>query len=429
MVSPRYRFAILAATLTALPAQAQSLNDVLRGLQRGVEQAINRETQRRADDATTTIIQCAVGDRACEQRREREEARRKAEEQRKGNTGAPAIGAATTAPGSASAPRPGEGAWANYDYIPGERVLFLDDFTADRVGNFPRRLKFLKGNMEIVEWQGRRVLRVNSMGILDIALPQTLPARFTLEFDTYLPDSSDFQVYLGTPDGKRVGPQQIDVDPYNGVGVATDENAVRRGNVPNIRSVQPSLEAMRKDFHPVRVMADGSYVKVYVGERRVANLPNAELGRSTAIRFHFTDVRKEPVLLGPVRVALSEQQLVDKLIADGRVATQGILFDTGSADLRPESTPTLADIADALRARADLRLRIEGHTDNMGNAAANLALSEQRAKAVVAHLVERAGVAASRLEAAGLGDTKPSVSNDTPEGRQQNRRVELVVLK
>jgi OOP family OmpA-OmpF porin len=65
----------------------------------------------------------------------------------------------------------------------------------------------------------------------------------------------------------------------------------------------------------------------------------------------------------------------------------------------------------------------------MGNAAANLALSEQRAKAVVAHLVERAGVAASRLEAAGLGDTKPSVSNDTPEGRQQNRRVELVVLK
>lgn len=427
MVSLRHALAALAATLGAMACQAQSLNDVLRGLQRGVEQAINRETTRRADEATTTVIQCAVGDRACEQRRTQEEARQKAEAQRRGGAGAAATGAATTT-ASAKTARPGEGAWANYDFVPGERVLFLEDFTADRVGNFPRRLKFLQGNMEIVDWQGRRVLRVNARGMFDIALPEELPARFTVEFDAYLPDYSDFKVYLVSPAGKRMAPQQIDVDPYDGVGVATDDRAVRN-NAPNIRSVQPGVEALRKDFQPVRVMADGSYVKVYVGERRVANLPNAELGRSTHVRFHFTDVRKEPVLLGPVRVALSEQQLVDKLIADGRVATQGILFDTGSATLRPESTPTLADIADALRSRADLRLRIEGHTDNVGNSATNLALSEQRAQAVVAHLVERAGVAPSRLEAAGLGDTKPSAANDTPEGRQQNRRVELVVLK
>lgn len=133
-------------------------------------------------------------------------------------------------------------------------------------------------------------------------------------------------------------------------------------------------------------------------------------------------------MISDVRVMAGGQELYDALIAEGRVATQGILFDTGSARIRPESTPTLEEIADALQRNGDLRLRIEGHTDNVGQAASNLTLSEQRAQAVVAHLVEHAGIAAARLEAAGLGDTKPAADNGTPEGRQQNRRVELVVL-
>ena len=78
-----------------------------------------------------------------------------------------------------------------------------------------------------------------------------------------------------------------------------------------------------------------------------------------------------------------------------------------------------------LKEHADLKLVIEGHTDNVGDAAANQALSEKRAAAVKAYLVGK-GVDASRLESKGLGATKPKVSNDTPEGRQTNRRVELV---
>jgi OmpA-OmpF porin, OOP family len=94
--------------------------------------------------------------------------------------------------------------------------------------------------------------------------------------------------------------------------------------------------------------------------------------------------------------------------------------------LRPESTPTLKEIADMLAAPPDLKLTIEGHTDNVGAAAANQTLSEKRAAAVKAYLVGTAHVDASRLASKGFGATKPVGPNTTAEGRQNNRRVELV---
>ncbi len=104
------------------------------------------------------------------------------------------------------------------------------------------------------------------------------------------------------------------------------------------------------------------------------------------------------------------------------------MFDTGSDRTRAESTPTLKEIGEMLRQHGDLRIRIEGHTDNVGNAASNQSLSQTRAESVKAYLVSSYGIDGGRLEAQGFGANKPSSSNDTPEGRQQNRRVEMVRL-
>jgi outer membrane protein OmpA-like peptidoglycan-associated protein len=131
-------------------------------------------------------------------------------------------------------------------------------------------------------------------------------------------------------------------------------------------------------------------------------------------------------LLTDIRVAEGGKPLYDALAANGRVSTHGILFATGSATIEGESTPTLQEIADMLTTHPDLKLLIEGHTDNVGSAAANQALSEQRAAAVKQYLVSKNGIAAARLQTKGYGASKPAASNDTPAGRQQNRRVELV---
>ena len=97
----------------------------------------------------------------------------------------------------------------------------------------------------------------------------------------------------------------------------------------------------------------------------------------------------------------------------------------GRATLRPESEAVLAQVAALLNDEPDWKMKIEGHTDSTGTKQGNQALSQQRAAAVVGWLVKD-GIAASRLTAVGMGDTKPVADNSTDAGRARNRRVELV---
>jgi outer membrane protein OmpA-like peptidoglycan-associated protein len=118
--------------------------------------------------------------------------------------------------------------------------------------------------------------------------------------------------------------------------------------------------------------------------------------------------------------------LATNLGAKGSVAIYGIYFDTGKADLKPESEPALKEIAALLAGNTDLTIFVVGHTDMVGDAAANMKLSQARAEAVVAALVARHAVAPARLTAFGAGPYAPVASNKTDEGRAKNRRVELV---
>jgi len=108
------------------------------------------------------------------------------------------------------------------------------------------------------------------------------------------------------------------------------------------------------------------------------------------------------------------------------VTLPGLFFDTGKSVLKAGARNTLARIADQLRINDELSVIIEGHTDSVGSDALNQALSEKRAAAVRDYLVSR-GLAANRMTVTGLGETTPVATNDTPAGRQQNRRVELVI--
>lgn len=116
--------------------------------------------------------------------------------------------------------------------------------------------------------------------------------------------------------------------------------------------------------------------------------------------------------------------MYDALSKDGFMALY-INFDTGKSVIKPESMPIVEQIAALMKAHADLKLGIEGHTDNVGTAASNKTLSEQRAKAVLDAVVKQ-GIAANRMTAVGWGQDKPIADNRTEEGRAKNRRVEIV---
>lgn len=185
------------------------------------------------------------------------------------------------------------------------------------------------------------------------------------------------------------------------------------------------------------LIVNGRRVTVPVAQARGSF---AMQGRKVDGDFFILDDAQHPLLLKVV-VGKSAFQMIRvdfpdagsaaktleaELASRCRAEIPGVYFDFGTADLRPESSGALADVGRVMTAHADWKLSVEGHTDAIGAASANLALSQRRADAVKAALTTRYRVPASRVTATGLGQTKPKESNTTIEGRARNRRVELV---
>jgi outer membrane protein OmpA-like peptidoglycan-associated protein len=149
----------------------------------------------------------------------------------------------------------------------------------------------------------------------------------------------------------------------------------------------------------------------------------------------FSEVSKRPVTLLEIveseametgMVIVNAEAMAEGIDATGHIAIYGIYFDTDSAEIKSESTPTLEEISKLLMSRPDLELLVVGHTDNRGTYAHNMDLSRQRAEAVARVLTSDYSISENRLRAAGVGYLSPVASNDTEPGRSMNRRVELV---
>ena len=314
----------------------------------------------------------------------------------------------------------------SFDFVPGDRVLFYDDYTGDNVGDFPRRLEFAEGNAEVAEWEGGKWLRVSKSAKFAIVMPEPLPERFTVEFDYVtnhtreqrLADHAEHERRRRPTGRARARRTPPSASPTTRVAYTPgrSESEARRGDLQN-------------KVTRARIMADGKYTKVYMNGVRVANAPNADLGRSNKIQFWVPGYDPEGVqatLIGPIRIAAGGKKLYDALAEKGRVATQGIYFDTGSDGIRAESAPTLKEIGTMLkdhrRAQAHDRGPHRQRRQGRVQPDAEREAGGGRAPVPDRQLPDRRG----RLDAKGLGQTKPAGSNDTAEGRQQNRRVELV---
>lgn len=183
-------------------------------------------------------------------------------------------------------------------------------------------------------------------------------------------------------------------------------------------------------------------IKSIGGEVVYERLPRDSDGGETTLKVTTGGkdvwVRVEPDIFGAptqsyklsiVEVAAMQQvvtanKLLDELNRNGYIALY-INFDTGKSDLKADGKATVAEIATMLKSTPALKIAIEGHTDNVGQAAANKALSEKRAQSVMTAVVA-AGIDAKRLSAAGFGQEKTVADNRSEDGRAKNRRVELV---
>jgi OmpA-OmpF porin, OOP family len=321
--------------------------------------------------------------------------------------------------------------WENYDFVPGNKILFYTDFSEDKVGNFARGLKYQSGPAEVVDRDGVKVLRVTGPAEFLIPMAKKLPQRFTLEIDILAPlpkdgehDVHQMLTFEGGAERDRGAQSASVVWMTSNAWIAGGGQFYPKSSVEIPAAIRPSL---RGTVAHLRVLMDSGYFKMYVNERRLYNMPELAFRRDSVIRLEVNASDEETVYFTSVRVAESETDvLYDALAAKGRWVTQGILFATGKSEIQPESRPVLKEIASTLKQHADLKILIEGHTDNVGSAASNLALSDARAAAVKTALAADYGVDGARITTKGLGDTKPAVPNTNASGRAQNRRVEIV---
>ena len=318
-------------------------------------------------------------------------------------------------------------AYQNYDFVPGDKIIFEDDFTEDQNGEFPSHWDLDAGQAVVNEVAGRAAFSLTEGNYCRVyPLMKTksyLTDPFTIEFDYY-------------PNGAAYGPVLF-------LKYKNENGDISEGNVNFDENGTVETSYFRKDFsanypneddntffnkwHHCAVIYKNNQLKCYVDQYRILVAPNLGV---VPISFGFGGIgdMTNPILITNVRVAAGgSMNIIGKKFTASKIVTHGITFDIDKADIKPQSMGTLNMIIRIMKNNPVLKFEIEGHTDNTGDAKHNLDLSQQRAESVKSELVSL-GIDGSRLTTKGFGDTKPIDSNDTPEGRANNRRVEFVKI-
>jgi len=304
-----------------------------------------------------------------------------------------------------------------FDFVPGDKVLFADDFTQDELGEFPVRWALKLGTFEVAEMKGERWLRTTSDdGRVRMKVAGAPPERWTLEFDFHATE----------PMGSAL--TVIGLDAQGAVCWETNfpqgENvAFRSGEIFSSTRLEEAIPGR----HHVMLLARGPALKVYFDRQRVANVPDVTAPHGRPAEFEFRLAAGTGPMITNVRYAEGPAPAAD-LLAGGKLVTHGIRFATGSDVVQPESAPILRQVAAWMTANPAAKLSVTGHTDNVGSAPSNLDLSRRRAASVAKVLGADFAIAADRFTSDGKGDTAPMAPNASSEGRAMNRRVEFAKL-
>jgi OOP family OmpA-OmpF porin len=276
---------------------------------------------------------------------------------------------------------------------------------------------------EIAKKGELNMIMCSDQGSIRPKMEAGLPDRYTVEWETFSNGADQqghyYHLYILDKNEKEIGCFSLTNGQFTSISIFGKEVASKE---------LPSK--LGKGIHTMRIMGTKTTLKCYVDNDRVANIPDIEYFEPVSFKLTCDPYKDQgnPMLMGRFRVAEGGKTLRQQLDETGKIVTHGILFDAGSDVIKGESYKTLADIGNLLTEDPSLRLSIQGHTDSDNEEAFNQDLSERRAASVKAYLADRAQIDPSRLETKGFGETQPIDANTTPEGKANNRRVELVKL-
>ncbi|HET6560067.1 MAG TPA: OmpA family protein [Prolixibacteraceae bacterium] len=333
-------------------------------------------------------------------------------------------------------------AYSKFDFVPGEKVIFYEDFSQDAVGDFPA-LWNTNGSAEVVttnlfpgQW-----MKFSGDGAIWTDALLDLPENYTIEFDVIpVPGENgemsgyDFRLIQsinvkaydhGAVPGKN-GFLFV-MEYYGRPGYRTYMNS-EEGNELGLSGVKEGEQFKQKVNQKYRmaIWVQKSRIRVYQNENKLFDLPRAfSLPGVKMDRIRFEE---GAAMVSNIRIAIGAPDMRSKLLTEGKLVSYGIYFDVNKDVVKPESYATLKTIADVLNENPQVRINIDGYTDSDGSDEANLDLSKRRSASVKNELVKNFGIDGSRIEAGGQGETKPVAPNDTPANKALNRRVEFIKL-
>ncbi len=330
--------------------------------------------------------------------------------------------------------------WSNYNFVPGDKIIFQDDLMGEENGEFPSRWDLTAGSAENAVLEEENIINLKNNSIITPLLDKEsyLPEVFTIEFDAYFFSEEEFNSgwqYYGirfSPKGERIYYPEGSKDSFYPILLHRDGAKL----LSNINGIKKEFEGSEKelDVQPVwrhfAIAFNKRSLKVFVDQHRVLSIPNlGKYFKPTQFSIHTYSYYDDGYIraIKNIRVAEGGKKLYDRIVSEGRFVTRGILFDINRATLKPESMGVINRIAKMMKQHPDLNFNIEGHTDSDGDDASNLELSTQRANAVKEALLTF-GIDESRLQTEGKGESVPVSDNTTPEGKANNRRVEFVKL-
>ena len=322
--------------------------------------------------------------------------------------------------------------YKNYDFVAGDKIIFEPDLSAEPDAELPARFVVNNGNAEIQTFNGEKIVPMQAEGNATISPLMTtenyLPEQFTLEFDmmyenddSYFRYVNDFEVQF-----RKAGDNNYRNTPFFSFVIVSNSRAAF---AERSTGAQILPEALSKSvntgnvWHHIAIYVRKNIGKAYIDEYRVVATNTLPVG---ATKVNIKSDRYG-IKIKNFRLAAGGDDKYNKIVTDGKFITHGILFDVNKSTIKPESMGALNEIAKLMKAHSDLRFEINGHTDSDGSADGNMKLSQQRAEAVKAKLVQM-GIDEARLTAKGFGATKPIDKNDSAEGKANNRRVEFVKL-
>lgn len=331
---------------------------------------------------------------------------------------------------------------SKFDFVPGDKVIFHEDFQQDALGDFPVNWN-TNASGELVQLsfdQQQKWLQLEQPGLVIPDKIGSLPENFTLEFDMAISaDLSEMQsgLKLVFPEFKKRNLQFdqffpsvphviFDLHPFT-----TDEGYcqvwVSESEQNTVENKTKITWEMDKANH-IAIWRQNSRLRLYINQQKVWDLPKAFVKGQVYSLLFATNLWEGKVYLSNLKLAQGLPDTRNKLLVEGKFSTSGILFDVNSDQIQAASAGILKELATLINENPGIKVKIVGHTDAQGNNDFNLKLSKQRAESVKQMLSTVYGVDASRLITDGKGASQPIDNNQSPQGRANNRRVEFIKI-